>query len=83
MRDAKLVRSMSRKGCSFNNAAREEFLGKLKIALFYSRDWQATTIEQFIEEVEAHIRWYNEKRINVSLGSLSPLEYRKSLGLVG
>jgi transposase InsO family protein len=28
-----------------------------------------------------HIRWYNEKRIKISLGSLSPVEYRKSLGL--
>ncbi|MBA4143307.1 MAG: IS3 family transposase, partial [Nitrosospira sp.] len=26
-------------------------------------------------------RWYNEKRIKISLGSLSPLEYRESLGL--
>ena len=28
-----------------------------------------------------HLHWYNEKRINISLGSLSPLEYRESLGL--
>lgn len=25
--------------------------------------------------------WYNEKRIKISLGSLRPLEYRKSLGI--
>jgi transposase InsO family protein len=81
MRDAKLVRSMSRKGCSPDNAACEGFFGRLKIELFYSRSWQATTIEQFIEVVEAYIRWYNEKRIKVSLGSLNPLEYRERLGL--
>ncbi len=40
------------------------------------------TIEQFVGEVDAYIRWYNEKRINISLGSLSPVEYRKSLGLI-
>ena len=28
-----------------------------------------------------YIHWYNEKRIKISLGSLSPLEYRASLGL--
>lgn len=28
-----------------------------------------------------YIHWYNEKRIKVSLGGLSPLAYRKSLGL--
>jgi transposase len=30
---------------------------------------------------QAAIRWYNEKRIKISLGSLSPIEYRASLGL--
>ena len=81
MRDAKLIRSMSRKGCSPDNAACEGFFGRLKTELFYSRDWQATTLEQFIGVVDSYIRWYNEKRIKISLGSLSPLEYRESLGL--
>jgi transposase InsO family protein len=46
--------------------------------LFYPGNWQSTTIEQFIEAVDA-IRWYNEKRIKVSLGRLSPVEYRHNL----
>ncbi|KGH10959.1 integrase [Comamonas thiooxydans] len=49
--------------------------------LFYPNNWQSTTIEQFIEAVDAYIRWYNEKRIKVSLGLLSPVEYRHKLGL--
>jgi transposase InsO family protein len=81
MRDARLVRSMSRKGCSPDNAACEGFFGRLKTELFYPRDWQATTVEEFIEVVDSYIRWYNAKRIKVSLGSLSPLEYRESLGI--
>jgi transposase InsO family protein len=81
MRDARLIRSMSRKGCSPDNAACEGFFGRLKTELFYSRDWRTTSIEEFIEVVDSYIRWYNAKRIKVSLGSLSPLEYRESLGL--
>jgi transposase InsO family protein/transposase-like protein len=81
MRDARLVRSMSRKGCSPDNAACEGFFGRLKTELFYPRDWQATTVEEFIEVVDSYIRWYNAKRIKVSLGSLSPLEYRESVGI--
>ena len=81
MHKAKLIRSMSRKGCSPDNAACEGFFGRLKTELFYPRDWQTTTIEQFIQIVDAYIRWYNEKRIKISLGSLSPIEYRESLGL--
>lgn len=34
-----------------------------------------------VAEVDAYIRWYNEKGIKKSLGSLSPVEYRQSLGL--
>lgn len=79
--NAKLIRSMSRKGCSPDNAACEGFFGRLKTEMFYLRDWQTTTIEQFIEVLDSYIRWYNEKRIKISLGSLSPIEYRESLGL--
>ena len=81
MGDAKLIRSMSRKGCSPDNAACEGFFGRLKTELFYPRNWQGTTIEQFIQVVDAYIHWYNEKRIKLSLGSLSPVEYRESLGI--
>jgi transposase InsO family protein len=79
---AKLIRSMSRKGCSPDNAACEGFFGRLKTELFYPRNWQNITIDQFIQIVDSYIRWYNEKRIKISLGSLSPLEYRASLGLM-
>lgn len=79
--DAKLIRSMSRKGCSPDNAACEGFFGRLKTELFYPRDWKTETVEQFIQIVNSYIRWYNETRIKLSLGALSPIEYRKSLGL--
>ena len=81
MGDAKFIRSMSRKGCSPDNSACEGFFGRLKNELFYPRNWQTTTIEQFIQTVDSYIHWYNEKRIKMSLGSRSPLEYRESLGL--
>ena len=51
---------MSRKGFSPDNAACEGFFGRLKTELFYLRDWKATTVEQFIQEVNSYIRWYNE-----------------------
>ncbi|BCH67932.1 hypothetical protein RvVAT039_pl07650 (plasmid) [Agrobacterium vitis] len=47
----------------------------------YPRNWSAITVEQFVGEVDAYIRWYNEKRIKLSLESLSPVEYRKILGI--
>ena len=80
--DAKLIRSMSRKACCPDNAACEGFFGRLKNELFYSQNWQSTTIEQFIQTLNSYIRWYNEKRIKISLGALSPVEYRRSLGII-
>ena len=79
--DAKLVRSMSRKGCSPDNAACEGFFGRLKTELFYPRDWMTTTIDEFVAALDSYIRWYNEKRIKLSLGFRSPVEHRRSLGL--
>jgi hypothetical protein len=42
----------------------------------------STTTEQFTRALDSYIRWYNEKRIKMSLGARSPLEYRRSLGLL-
>ena len=78
--EAGLVRSMSRKACSPDNAACEGFFGRLKNEMFYPGSWQSTTIDHFIAEVDSYIRWYNEDRIKISLGSRSPMEYRADLG---
>ena len=79
---ANLTRSMSRKACSPDNAACEGFFGRLKTEMFYPKDWRSTSVDEFIAKLDAYIRWYNEKRIKSSLGYLSPIEYRESLGLL-
>ena len=81
MEKAGLVRSMSKKGCSPDNSACEGFFGRLKNEIFYGRNWwKSASIEEFIERIDHYIHWYAEKRIKVSLGGLSPMEYRRSLG---
>ncbi len=35
-----------------------------------------------MQVVDFYILWYTEKRIKVSLGSLNPLQYRETLGLI-
>lgn len=47
----------------------------------YTRSWFGVSIEQFCELIDDFIHWYNEKRIKMSLGGKSPLEYRRSLGI--
>jgi len=72
---------MSRKGYSPDNAACGGFFGRLKNELFYPQSWMSTTMEQFVEALDSYIRWYNEKRIKISLGFRSPIEHRRELGL--
>ena len=79
MEAASLQRSMSRKGCSPDNSACEGLFGRLKNEMFYNRDWKGVSIHQFMQILNDYLIWYNEKRIKVSLGNMSPLEYRRSL----
>lgn len=81
MDNKSLIRSMSKKGCSPDNSACEGFFGRLKNEMFYSYSWAGVTIDDFIKQLDEYIRWYGEKRIKLSLGGMSPLSYRKSLGL--
>ena len=70
--DANLVRSMSPKGNSPDNAAFEGFLGRLKNELIHARYWHNTSIEQFTQVLDAYIRWYHEQRIKISWGRAEP-----------
>lgn len=78
---AGLTRSMSRKACTPDNAACEGFFGRLKNEMYYCRNWATTTVEEFMQEVDSYIRWYNEHRIKLSLGARSPTEYRQQMGI--
>ena len=81
-KNAKLTRSMSKKGCSPDKAACEGFFGRLKNELIYPRDWSEVTLEDVMRRIDRYIRWYNERRIKQSLGHRSPIEYRRALGLI-
>ena len=78
-----LTRSMSKKGCSHDNSACEGFFGRLKNEMFYHKSWTDVSIDEFISILDAYIHWYNEDRVKISLGGMSPIEYRRSLGLAG
>ena len=79
--EAGLVRSMSKKGCSPDNSACEGFFGRLKNEFFYYRDWRDIDYDTFVSMLNNFIVYYNEQRIKKSLGWLSPVQYRESLGL--
>lgn len=67
-------RSMSHKGHCWENCPIENWFSQLK------EEWLKSlgkiTREQAAEEVKKYIQWYNNERIQKSLGYLSPLQYR-------
>ncbi len=66
--------SMSRKGNCLDNAVMENFFGLLKSELLYLRKF--ASIEEFREELEKYIYYYNHQRIKGKLKGLSPVQYR-------
>ena len=48
--------------------------------MFYGRSWEKVSLDDFRQEIDRYINWYNHKRIKLSLGGPSPIEYRHHLG---
>ena len=81
MNQAGPKRSMSKKGCSPDNSACEGMFGRIKNEMFYNKNFTGISIQEFIDILNDYLIWYNEKRIKISLGNMSPREYRQHLGL--
>lgn len=63
------------------NSMLDTAISGLKNEMFYGKSWIGVSIEHFVQHLNSYIKWYNEKRIKISLGGLSPVEYRRNLGL--
>lgn len=48
--------------------------------MFYGLSWQGITLEKFSRKIEDYMAWYRDNRIKISLGGMSPMEYRKWIG---
>lgn len=72
---------MLKKGCSPDNSAVKGLFGRLKVEFFYGRDWSGWSLDRFMDTLDDCIYWYNEERTKLSLGGMSPMQYRRSLGL--
>lgn len=78
--DKGVTQSMSRKGNCLDNSIMENFFGLLKSELLYLREFK--DINEFREELEKYIIYYNNKRIKGKLKGLSPVEFRIKSQLV-
>lgn len=68
-----VIQSMSRKGNCYDNAVMENFFGIMKSEFLYRKQFQ--NIEQFSDELQYYIHYYNTRRIKAKLKT-SPVQYR-------
>ena len=73
----KIERSMSNKGNCYDNSVIECFFGNLKTEIGDLDQFK--TVQELIEKIERYIKYYNEKRIQLGLGGMSPVEYREHM----
>ena len=74
-----IERSLSRKGCPYDNAGDESTNKILKAELVY-REMFGTTRELQVRLAD-YVHWYNNFRMHSTLGYMTPVEFRKA-GLV-
>jgi transposase InsO family protein len=74
LKEKGIRQSMSRKGNCLDNAIMENFFGLLKSELLYLKEFES--LEDFRNELEKYIYYYNHQRIKGKLKGLSPVQYR-------
>lgn len=70
------IQSMARKGTPIDNSPMESFFGTLKSELLYNPLIDTKNCDM-IEEIKNYIDYYNNKRIQKSLGYLTPIQFKQ------
>ena len=70
----KIQRSLSMKGCPYDNAVAEATFKLIKTEFVKHRKFRS--LDQLNIELNSFVSWFNLKRIHSTLGVLSPIEYK-------
>ena len=76
LEDNNFIQSMSRKGTPIDNSPMESFFGTLKSELLYNPLIDIKNCD-IVEEIKKYINYYNNDRIQKSLGYLTPMQYKQ------
>lgn len=71
----KIERSLSKKGCPYDNAVAEATYKIIKTEFTFNRIFES--LEELETELFDYVNWYNNIRIHSSLDYLTPIEYKK------
>lgn len=71
-----ITRSLSKKGCPYDNAVVEATNRNLKSSEIFQRRYGS--IQELRRQLNKYVWWYNNKRIHSTLGYMSPVEFRQA-----
>jgi putative transposase len=69
-----IKRSLSMKGCPFDNAVAEATFKIIKTE--FVRNYHFESLHELNQKLTDYVNWFNNKRIHSTLGYLSPVEYK-------
>ena len=72
-----IERSLSKKGCPYDNAVAEASYKIIKTEFAFNRIF--SSLDELKVELGSYIFWYNNKRIHSALNYMSPVEYRVAI----
>ena len=71
-----ITRSLSHKGCPYDNAVAEATYKIFKTEFVMNRSFDS--LDQLRSELSDYVHWFNNSRIHGSLGYLSPVQFKAS-----
>lgn len=74
---AGMTQSMSRKGNCLDNAVMENFFSHLKAEMYHRKKYDS--VEVLRRDVVEYIHYYNNERISLKTGGMSPKEYQAQM----
>jgi putative transposase len=71
-----IKRSLSHKGCPYDNAVAEATFKIIKTEFVWNETFQS--LKELKMKISDYVNWYNHCRIHSSLGYLTPIQYREN-----
>lgn len=72
-----IQRSLSHKGCPYDNAVAEATFKSIKVEFVYDRVFES--LEELQLELSDYIHWFNTQRFHSALSYMTPKEYRLNM----
>ena len=74
LKDHGITQSMSRKGNCLDNSIMENFFGRLKSEMYFGEQFK--NVKDFERKLHEYICYFNNERISLKRGGMSPVQYR-------